>query len=130
MRSAINIGRPLQFGLPWFQEWMTPITKNGERWLPNRNKWKTLLGGHAVASYHFSDLRQGGKLTGTWGHNYADVWVSYDDFNYLIAERGGECAVGVDLSVEPPVPPEPEEEMKVQKLFFFYKGKSIYEVVV
>jgi hypothetical protein len=133
MRTAISIGRPLQFGLPWFREWMTPIIKNGERWLPPRNQWKTLGGGHAIASFQVSDMRQGLKLTNTWGDNYAPVWVSYDDINYLLKERGGECAVGVDITVDPPVPPEPEpepEEIKIEKIELFYDNKKVYEVVI
>lgn len=117
-RAAFTFNRPLEFGVPWFEKWMTPVKKNNEWWIPPHNTWGTkVLGGHAICCRRASDKRQAFLLPGTWGLQYPEVNISYDDVNYLLNNVGAECYVAIDIdSVQPP-PPPPEDKFTVQALY-------------
>lgn len=110
VRAAIDADRVPVFGMPWFNEFMSPRTVNGEYWIGTRANWGQILGGHAICGVAASDKRQAFKLLNSWGPSYPPVWISYTSITKLFGMRS-ECAVGVDIKPEPsPPPPSPEKE--------------------
>lgn len=104
LRTAMSSG-PVVLGIPWYEDFMTPRTVNGEFWIGTRSTWGKLLGGHAICGYAFSDNRQAVRLINSWGTDYPDVWLGFNSFLRLLGEWG-ECAAPVDrIPVAPPDPP-------------------------
>jgi hypothetical protein len=124
-RSAIALDRPLEFGLSWYQGWMSPEKneQTGEYWIPARSKWGKIVGGHAIMSNQASDKKQAFGLCNTWGSDYPEVvYFSYADIEYLL-KGTGECAVGIDKNFVPPTPPPAtEKEFEVKVDGESYKG--------
>lgn len=122
VRSALNIRRPVVFGINWYQGFMDPETVNGEYWI-GRRSWGGWLGGHAICCVGISDQRQAVLLRNSWGSDWAggkDVWIAYTSITTLLGQNG-ECAVGVDRGSTPP-PPPPEEDTITMKTT--YQGKK------
>ncbi len=120
MRSAFapadgSPPRPVNFGIPWYEEFMTPRTVNGEFWIGTRAKWGSLLGGHSITAAARSDSRQAFKLINSWGDGYPDVWISDASIMRLMGD-GGECAVPLDRPLVAPIPPPPPPEPTAHKL--------------
>lgn len=114
-RAGFALGRPLEFGVPWFAKWMSPIQKNGEWWIPPKSTWgNNVLGGHAIMCRSASDSRQAFKLVNTWGSQYPEVWIAYSDVNYLLSNVGAECYIAIDIENTPtPV----EDKFTVQAVY-------------
>ena len=106
MRTAFGAGRPLVFGIRWYNKFMTPKVINGEYWIGTESNWGTVAGGHAICSFAISDQRQAVKLVNSWG-TYPDVWISYKSIQRLLGEQG-ECVASFDRTIAPPIPPTPE----------------------
>lgn len=127
VRAAIDDNKPCVFGIPWYEEFMSPRTINGEYWIGSRSKWGGVLGGHAIVCRAASDKRQAVKFKNSWGAGYPEVWLSYANVDKLIKNLGGECAVALDRYVEPePPPPEPEpDDTRTVNLVVGYTENSV-----
>lgn len=126
-RTALSLGRPLEFGLPWYEGWMPSKLekKDGEWWIPARSKWGRPVGGHAICAVSISDKLAAVGLYNTWGTSYPEiVWFPYDDIAYLLSQGGGECFVPVDLPWQPPAPEPEPQYWTVRAGEFAYVGDS------
>jgi hypothetical protein len=114
-RAAFALGRPLEFGVPWFAKWNSPVKKNNEWWIPPKSTWgNKILGGHAIMSIAASDSRGAFKLKNTWGNAYPEVWIGYSEVNYLLNNVGAEAYVAIDID-NTPIPVE--DQFVVQAMY-------------
>lgn len=129
LRSALSRG-PVVFGLPWYEEFMTPRTVNGEYWIGTRSKWGSMVGGHAITGYQISDSREAVRLVNSLGTGYPDVWISYKSIEKLFGEWG-ECAAPIDKPDPAPPPPEPEpepESIRIDRVEIFdNQDQAVYD---
>jgi hypothetical protein len=132
-RAAFAANRPLIWGVPWFQSWLNTanlIDRDGEKWLKPHSQWGSqIAGGHAIRSLNWSDSRGAFKLVNTWGAAYPDVWVTFENAEYLW-KIGAECAVPIDKDFQPPAPdPEPPDEALVYDQIVHQEGGSIWQAI-
>jgi len=109
VRTATDLDRVPVFGVPWYAEFNSPRTVNGEYWIGTRASWGSVLGGHAICCIAASDQRQAVRLLNTWGAGYPPVWVGYNSVTQLLKQ--GECMVGLDIKPEPPPPPDDDNKI-------------------
>lgn len=121
IRTAFSLRRCPVFGIPWYEEFQSPRTINGEYWIGTRAKWGAVLGGHAICTRFASDKRQGLLLRNSWGAGYPEVWVSYASVTKLLT-GWGECAVGIDRAVVTPPPDPVKDTITINSLVV--KGKA------
>jgi len=123
--TALSKG-PVVFGLPWYEEFMSPRTVNGEFWIGTRQKWGGVLGGHAICAYAYSDSRNAVRLVNSWGGSYPPVWISIPSIMRLLGQWG-ECAAPVDIPNAPPAP-EPNGHRVVEQ-FVLQEGGEWWQAV-
>lgn len=125
LRTAAVENKLGVFGIPWFEDFMSPRTINGEFWIGARpkSKWGRILGGHAIAYCAVSDkinctpLNKKGAvaLRNSWGNGWASgkrVWLPYDSMMELLYLQG-ELAIALDYIPEPPPPPPGNDKIFV-----------------
>lgn len=93
-RMAISDGRPIIFGINWYEEFMHPIRRYNGHWI-GTGALGRLLGQHAILCNGASDSREGFKLANSWGPSYPEVWIPYTRIAQLLGEEG-EAGVAYD----------------------------------
>lgn len=88
IRTAISENTPLAIGIGWYNNFNTPILKNGEYFI-GEGDLGILDGGHCLLLGAASDKKQAFGLTNSWGLAYpSTVWISYKTMQRLINEQG------------------------------------------
>lgn len=97
LRVAISQGIPFVLGINWYQNFDSPVFKDG--WhigdTGGDSDWGAIRGGHAICGYAASDRRQAFRLINTWGMDYPPVWIPYTAIQRLLNEDG-EAAIVTD----------------------------------
>jgi hypothetical protein len=107
MRTAISEGKPILFGINWYNAFYNPVMKKSgnrnkeEAWIALESsdpQWGGLAGGHCIVGAGASDRRQAIELPNTWGRSYGvkgRVFIPYSAVTRLMGELG-ECAIVTD----------------------------------
>jgi hypothetical protein len=105
IRTAISLGKPVCFGINWYQAFYNPtMQKSGrgnksEAWISVQGaNWGRIAGGHCIVGCGASDRRQAILLPNSWGLGWGikgKAWVPYDAVTRLLGELG-ECAIVTD----------------------------------
>ncbi len=96
MRTAISLGRPVVFGINWYEEFFDPVRIDCKYWIGTHTNWGRPVGGHCICSHGARDSLQAFFLVNTWGDDEPPVWISYDNVERLMREQGEAC-VAIDL---------------------------------
>lgn len=87
IRSAISSNNAVSFGINWYEKFTAPEYINAEYWI-GKNGFGVVIGGHDITIYGASDERQAFRLKNSWGEEYPEVWLSYENADRLLREQG------------------------------------------
>jgi hypothetical protein len=101
-RTAIADGHPMVDGVMWFDGFYPENLvqkRNGQKteyWIPPREKWGRVQGGHCISRPGASDKRQAFAWLNSWGKAYPwPVYINYTDHEWLLNQQG-ESAIVTD----------------------------------
>lgn len=107
IRTALGNGIYIQIGIPVYQAMLSPklirnaVTGQNEYWIYwQTGSWGSMLGGHAMFSYWWSDQRNAFFLPNTWGFDWCEgkgSWLSRASFTRL---RGAAMAAEILICVD------------------------------
>lgn len=87
-RTAIANGNPVQFGINWYENFNTPVLKNGQYWIGLSKNLGSIVGGHSILGVSAFDSLDAGELDNTWGRSYPRVKIPYELLQRLMNEYG------------------------------------------
>lgn len=94
-RAALSIKRPFVVGTVWYEEFMTPIKRDGAYWIGTSKDLGKMLGGHAYCIYGCHDTGEYVEIVNSWGLQYPLVRMSYSTFDKVLSQ-GGEMCISID----------------------------------
>lgn len=102
MRAAIAAGVAISIGVDWHVGFDTPLERKAgrsvEAWIPERQGWGSVRGGHSPALTGASDRRGAFRLSNSWGDTWGShghAWISYESMAALL-HKEGEAALVTD----------------------------------
>lgn len=112
IRTGIGNNIYIQIGISIYQAFLSPkqivnpITGKLEWWVYwQSGAWGSMLGGHAMLTYWWSDQRNAFFLPNSWGYDFPGSWMSRAAFDRLLgAAQPAEVLICIDRGSPTPVP--------------------------